>query len=193
MNSDTSAESNATTSDAPPPDGADGSITASDAQLRSDQSDDYDSGLSNLDDELPTVENKIAEAVDALHSTIAKAARLSRRLTRALDASTSANEACTDAYASVLVLKDHDNVGQANANNMARRTSHLKTAVRDQASSTVTAFRAVAVLDADHERSQKARAEGARCRAALDAAIQADDGDLDHHARQSAQKQRRHF
>ena len=57
----------------------------------------------------------------------------------------------------------------------------------------VTAVRAVAVLDSCLESGQKARTGGARRRTALDAAIEADDGDLDHQMRQMAQERRTEF
>ena len=113
--------------------------------------------MSDLDEDALIFDETIAEAREALQATNAKSARLTRRLARALQASKSASEAVTDSYASVIVLSDHAKVGPANANDMARRSSQLTTAVRTQAVAIVTAVRAVAVLDTCLESGQKAR------------------------------------
>ena len=155
------------------------------------ESNDYDTP--DLDDDEVPSDNTIHEASDDLLATTAKTARLTRRLQRALAVAESANDASADAYASVVVLSDHAKAGPASANDRARRASNHTSAVRSHAAAIVTAVRAVARLDTGLERFQVEISTGASIRNALETAIQADDGDLDHTSRQSAQQRRADF
>ena len=65
--------------------------------------------------------------------------------------------------------------------------------MRRHAAAIVTAIRATDDLDTGLARCQEVRATGASLYAALESAIQTDDGALDHTARQSAQQRRADF
>ena len=163
-----SGDSDATSSDTPPPDAPLPTDNPVDTPKMSEDTI-YDPP--DLDVIVATADISIPETSDKLSATTAKLGRISRRLRRALAVAESAIDASSDAYASVVVLSDHAKAGPANADDRERRASNHTSALRGHAAAIVEAISATCDLDAGLARSLQERATGASNRSALDAAI----------------------
>lgn len=124
---------------------------------------------------------EISAAIDAVDLVTLKTALLSRRMARAFCEAMAASEAASDLHASSLVLSDHIDTNHPSTAVRAGRARKHTDALRGQDTEifrAVLVVRAVANLDNCTERSRKALNDSIHMHAALDAAIQADDGDI---------------